>query len=100
MRAATKMTTKDLYELMAGKPLVEVHFIKKNGEDRVMKCTADSEHIPGEVPIDPSADFKYSKHLTAWDFDKESFRKINPETVYFVKDLIKDEILYSAMNFI
>lgn len=68
------MTVEELKELLYTRDEVLVKFIKKDGTERIMRCTLSSNVIP---PIFGTS-VKGPEHLiTVYDLDKDAWRSIN-----------------------
>lgn len=77
---------KDLHE-----NVIEVRFVKVNGEERVMHCTLLPEHLP------PVADIKHideqhqkeenKETLVVWDVQKGGWRSFRIDSVNYVQVL-------------
>lgn len=65
--------------------IVNVTFTKVNGEERVMKCTLQVNHIPnassqnGELVIENSK--TTSNNLSVWDIDANGWRSFRVSSV-------------------
>lgn len=65
--------------------IVTVKFTKVNGEERTMRCTLLSEHVPnsstlnGEVVVTKQA--PKSNTISAWDVEKSGWRSFRVENV-------------------
>lgn len=64
------------------KDVVEVHFIKKNGENRIMMATTSSDYL-SESEIYSSVPSE--KFLTVWDIEADGWRSINFEAITLVE---------------
>jgi len=56
-----------------------VHFTKKDGTTRVMRCTRNIELIPEE--FHPKGESESTKNITAFDLDKNKWRSFIPENI-------------------
>jgi hypothetical protein len=77
------MNIETLRELIR-RGVVQVNFIKKNGEDRVMMATTSSDYLPeqGEGAFTAPVNDKF---LTVWDIEADGWRSINFDAVNFVE---------------
>ncbi len=82
------MFTKDTLKNLLAENTLEVLFIKKDGEQRLMTCTTMSDNIPAE--FQPKGDIKEDKHPTqvrAYDINAEGWRS------FLVTNVIEVRIL-------
>lgn len=56
-----------------------VHFTKKDGTSRTMRCTRNTELIPEE--FHPKGESESTKSIAAFDLDKNEWRSFIPENV-------------------
>ncbi len=56
-----------------------VHFTKKDGTSRAMRCTRNPELIPQE--FHPKGEGESTKSIAAFDLDKNEWRSFIPENV-------------------
>lgn len=66
-----------------------IHFIKQNGDHRVMRCTLRPDLLP-PLP-DKKTENKVSKPpsdavIKVWDLDKEGWRSINIDSIYGLEE--------------
>ena len=73
------------YKTMKGElneGICEVTFTKKNGEERVMPCTLNFEHIPEENhPKGNGAQHNSQDTIAVWCMDKEAWRSFRIDSV-------------------
>ena len=75
--------------------VIEVHFTKKNGEDRVMKCTLMDEKIPGtynkKIGNPPDEEFdELNAYMNVWSVDDNGWRSFLLRNVKYVKTNLND----------
>lgn len=65
------------------KGICEVTFTKKNGEERVMPCTLDFEHIPKESHPKGTGTARHQSQdtIAVWCMDKEGWRSFRVDSV-------------------
>ena len=77
---------KDLREYV-----IEVHFTKVNGEDRVMRCTLRPDLLPPTYSKDITEEKKFHAEntnvISAWDVTKGGWRSFRIDSVKFVQDV-------------
>ena len=77
---------KDLREYV-----IEVHFTKVNGEDRVMRCTLRPDLLPQTYTTDITEEKKFHKEnpavISAWDVTKGGWRSFRIDSVKYVQDV-------------
>ena len=56
-----------------------IHFTKKDGTLRIMRCTRNPKLIPQE--FHPKGESENTKSITAFDLDKNEWRSFIPENV-------------------
>lgn len=70
--------------------VIEVHFIKENGEQRVMKCTLQKHMLPERYAMEDEKeerDFhvKNPQVVAAWSINDGGWRSFRVESVYYVQ---------------
>jgi len=70
--------------------VIEVHFTKVNGEERVMRCTLMPDALPAqyrESNEDRALERKFHSEnptsIAAWDIDKNAWRSFRVESVSY-----------------
>ena len=80
---------KDIKEALQGKYVVNVEFIKKNGDTRKMKCTTNLDLIPeSKHPKGESSVFSNEEVFRVYDVVNEGWRSFRTDSVV-VHDVIK-----------
>jgi len=81
-----------LNDLRAG--VIEVHFTKVNGENRVMRCTLKPHLLPEVYQTDPTQqteekDFHMQNPdvISAWDIQAGGWRSFRINSVYYAQAL-------------
>ena len=70
---------------------IEVTFTKKDGTERVMKCTLKEEYIPVEHRPKQNSDRKPNPETMAvWDMDKNAWRSFRLESVTNTRELLTE----------
>lgn len=73
------------------KSVIEVHFTKVNGENRIMHCSLMPELLPETYNEDlkEETDFhqKNPNVVAAWDVQKGGWRSFRVDTVQYVQDV-------------
>ena len=64
--------------------IINVRFIKLNGEERDMKCTLLSEYLPNQQEMD-FTEVESKDHLAVWDVEVNGWRSFRIESVLDVK---------------
>ena len=75
------MPTKQLLKELLQKKVVEIKFKKKDGSERLMKCTLLSDIVP---VYEKKTDRKKKENedtLAVWDIEKDSFRSFKVDSV-------------------
>jgi hypothetical protein len=74
--------------------VVEVHFTKVNGEDRVMKCTLMPAFLPRayvDNPDDQATERKFHNEnpaaLAVWDVDRNAWRSFRIDSVTYCQSI-------------
>lgn len=83
------MTTDELKKEMGESANVTVVFTKKNGTERVMKCTRNFEYLLANVQstgyVQPIGDANYDAEalgmVRVWDLEEQGWRTITAATV-------------------
>jgi len=68
--------------------IIEVHFTKKNGEDRIMKCTLMANHIPDDMKpknIGNPPDEENQSYMNVFDIEAKGWRSFILDSVKYVK---------------
>lgn len=70
--------------------VVEVHFIKENGEQRVMKCTLKKNMLPARYAMEDEGEErafhgKNPQVIAAWSINDNGWRSFRIESVYYVQ---------------
>ena len=71
--------------------VIEVTFIKVNGEQRIMRCTLDPQYLPPNY--DPQhLDEQHKKKenlntIAAWDLNAQGWRSFRVESVQYLQSL-------------
>jgi hypothetical protein len=82
------MNRKDAQELLRD-DICEVLFEKKDGTDRLMKCTLNFDHIPEEMKplniLDPKKVLEKLNILKVFDIEKQGWRSFDIENVKYIK---------------
>ena len=67
--------------LMSG--IIEVSFTKKDGTDRTMKCTLNSQYLPEQKDLEQEIDKrnKSDEVIAVWDIEKEGWRSFRWDSV-------------------
>ena len=74
----TKQELKDLLK----KKIVQITFKKKDGTERVMKCTLKENILPVVEAREPKHIKKDNENvITVWDLEKEAFRSFRVDSV-------------------
>lgn len=58
-----------------------ITFTKKDGTERVMKCTLDSSAMDGWTPSETSGRVVPDHLLPVWDIENNGWRSINIDTI-------------------
>jgi WYL_2, Sm-like SH3 beta-barrel fold len=73
------------------KNVVEVHFIKVNGEERKMRCTLMAEHLPQNTDMkhldEQHARAENKDVVAVWDIEKGGWRSFRVDSVTYVSDI-------------
>jgi hypothetical protein len=64
--------------------IINVRFVKLNGEERDMKCTLLSEYLPNQIEMD-FTEVESKDHLAVWDVEVNGWRSFRIESVLEVK---------------
>jgi hypothetical protein len=77
---------KDLREYV-----IEVHFTKVNGEDRIMRCTLRPDLLPPTYVKDITEEKEFHQKNTdviaAWDVQNRGWRSFRIDSVKYVQDV-------------
>jgi hypothetical protein len=68
--------------------IIEVHFTKKNGDERIMKCTLMAEHIPVEFApknIGNPPDEENQSYMKVFDVEAQGWRSFILDSVKYIK---------------
>lgn len=63
------------------KCVVNVSFIKENGEKRNMRCTLLPSHLPKQIDLEEHTNLPVSNTVTVWDLEKQGWRKFHTDTI-------------------
>jgi len=75
--------------------IIEVAFTKKNGEDRVMKCTLMPKEIPAEMTpknIGNPPDEENRDYLNVFDVEAQGWRSFILSSVKYVKTNLNESV--------
>ena len=75
--------------------IIEVAFTKKNGEDRVMKCTLMPKEIPAEMApknISNPPDEENRDYLNVFDVEAQGWRSFILSSVKYVKTNLNESV--------
>ena len=75
--------------------IIEVSFTKKNGEDRVMKCTLMPKEIPAEMApknIGNPPDEENRDYLNVFDVEAQGWRSFILSSVKYVKTNLNESV--------
>ena len=75
--------------------IIEVAFTKKNGEDRVMKCTLMPKEIPAEMApknIGNPPDEENRDYLNVFDVEAQGWRSFILSSVKYVKTNLNESV--------
>ena len=75
--------------------IIEVAFTKKNGEDRVMKCTLMPKEIPAELApknICNPPDEENRDYLNVFDVEAQGWRSFILSSVKYVKTNLNESV--------
>jgi len=63
--------------------VVHVHFTKKNGEVRIMRCTLMESMLPKQIDLEESIQNKTESktNIAVWDLEKKSWRSFRTDSV-------------------
>ncbi len=75
------MITKDTLKDLLKKKVVNVKFKKKDGSERVMKCTLLSDLVPLYEKKTERTRPENEGALAVWDLEKEAFRSFKIDSV-------------------
>jgi len=68
--------------------VVEVNFTKVNGENRIMKSTLKSEHLPPQIDIEEAISKKKNDEVLAvWDTEAAGWRSFRIDSIIEWKPL-------------
>lgn len=74
----------EIYDL-ASNHIIYVTFTKKNGEERIMKCTLKDEYIISEEKKSVSIRKENTEVLPVWDLENSAWRSFRIDSVKGVK---------------
>lgn len=73
------------------KRVIEVHFVKVNGENRVMQCSLMPEILPESYANDINEEQTFHKEnpnvIAAWDVQKGGWRSFRVDSVQYIQDI-------------
>jgi hypothetical protein len=82
---------KDDLRVILRKGTSVVTFTKKDGSERVMTCTLDSDLMPKFDPKETNGETKPRpedpNNIVVWDLEKEGFRKIGVKSIISIISL-------------
>ena len=61
--------------------VITVRFTKKNGDERIMKCTLLSEYLPQQKDIEEVSTKENSNLLAVWDVEANGWRSFRIDSV-------------------
>lgn len=71
------------YQHVLRENIVEVTFVKKNGETRVMRCTLNAQHLPEQTQTSHTKAFN-PEVVNAFDLDKQDWRSFRIDSIVSV----------------
>jgi hypothetical protein len=84
----TTLTRND-YLTMLRDNICVVTFTKRDGTERIMRCTLKSDLLPAPVATKPTTEVKVRKTnpdtLAVWDLDKSAWRGFSVEQIKEIK---------------
>jgi hypothetical protein len=84
----TTLTRND-YLTMLRDNICVVTFTKRDGTERIMRCTLKSDLLPAPVATKPTTEVKVRKTnpdtLAVWDLDKNAWRGFSVEQIKEIK---------------
>lgn len=85
--------TRDEYKSELRKGICEITFTKKDGTERVMRCTLAQAHMPvreyEKDATEPKTPRKVNNNtLAVWDLDKAAWRAFNLDSVKHFKPAV------------
>ena len=87
MEIATEI--REQYLHMLRNNICVVTFTKRDGTERVMRCTLKSDLLPAPVATKPTTEVKVRKTnpntLAGWDLDKSAWRGFSVEQIKEIK---------------
>lgn len=73
------------------KRVIEVHFVKVNGDNRVMQCSLMPELLPETYNDDINEEKTFHKEnpnvIAAWDVQKGGWRSFRVDSVQYIQDI-------------
>ena len=75
------MPTKQLLKELLQKKVVEIKFKKKDGSERLMKCTLLSDIVPVYEKKTDRKKKESEDTLAVWDIEKDSFRSFKVDSI-------------------
>lgn len=73
------------------KRVMEIHFVKVNGENRVMQCSLMPELLPETYVNEATEEQKFHKEnpnvIAAWDVQKGGWRSFRVDSVQYMQDI-------------
>ncbi len=75
--------------------IIEVSFTKKNGEDRIMKCTLMAKEIPANMApknIGNPPDEENRDYMNVFDVEAQGWRSFILDSVKYVKTNLNESI--------
>ena len=65
-----------------GESIVQIEFIKKDGTERVMRCTQNFANIPTEFHTKEDGEKKSNENLIkVWDMEKTAWRSVRVDSI-------------------
>lgn len=61
--------------------VITVRFTKKNGDERIMKCTLLSEYLPQQKDIEEVSTKENTDFLAVWDVEVNGWRSFRIDSV-------------------
>ena len=74
-------TNKDTLKDLLKKKVVQIKFKKKDGSERVMKCTLQEDIVPIYEKKTERVKKQNDETLAVWDLEKDSFRSFKLDSV-------------------
>ena len=75
------VTTKDTLKDLLKRKIVQITFKKKDGTERIMKCTLQEDIVPIYEKKTERVKKQNDETLAVWDLDIEAFRSFRVDSV-------------------